>query len=68
MTYFRGNIKISVEQVDGFGKNPSLWIGTENPNEMTKVASFGNEKKAQQFCKHIEYLLGFTNDERFVKE
>ena len=67
MTYKRGQVSISVQQLDGFGKNPSLWIGTENPNQLVKVASFGSEDKANQFCKWLEYMLGFTNDETAVK-
>ncbi len=57
MTYKRGGYSISVYQVDGFGKNPSLWIGTDEPNEAIKVASFGSEEKADLFCKWLEYLL-----------
>ena len=67
MTYKRGQVSISVHQLDGFGKNPALWIGTENPNQMVKVASFGSEDKANLFCKWIEYMLGFNNDEGWVK-
>ena len=67
MTYKRGQVTISVYQFDGFGKNPSLWIGTEDPNQAVKVASFGNEHKAQLFCKWLEFLLGFSNDEQAVK-
>ena len=29
MTYKRGQVSVSVYQLDGFGKNPSLWIGTD---------------------------------------
>ena len=67
MTYRRGQVSISVYQLDGFGKNPSLWIGTDNPNQMVKVASFGSQDKADTFCKWLEYLLGFSNDEQAVK-
>ena len=67
MTYKRGQVIISVHQLDGFGKNPSLWIGTEKPNQMVKVASFGSFDKAFEFCKFLEYLLGFSNDEQAVK-
>lgn len=58
MVYKRNGVTISVERVDGFGKNPALWIGTENPNQIVKVASFGSEDKANQFCKWLEYILG----------
>lgn len=67
MTYKRGNVRISIEKIDGFGKNPSLWVGTDNPNQMVKVASFGNERKAKAFCKWIEYIIGFIDDESKVK-
>ena len=67
MTYKRGQVSISVHQLDGFGKRPALWIGTEEPNQMVKVASFGSEDKANLFCKWLEYLLGFNRDEGTVK-
>ena len=66
MTYKRGNVFISVHQTDGFGKYPALWIGTENPSQMVKVASFGSEDKAKTFCKWLDYILGLT-DEGSVK-
>lgn len=48
MGYFKkGEEIISIEQVDGFGKNPSLWIGTVG--NFVKVASFRNEKSAKDF-------------------
>lgn len=58
MTYQRDDVLISVEKIDGFGKYPGLWIGTENPNMMVKVASFANNDKANKFCKWLEYMLG----------
>lgn len=67
MTYKRGHARISVHQLDGFGKNPALWIGTDEPNQMVKVASFGSKDKADTFCKWLEYLLGLSNDEQEVK-
>lgn len=67
MTYKRGAVGISVHQLDGFGKNPALWISTDEPNQMVKVASFGSEDKAKLFCKWLEYMLGFNNDEQAVK-
>lgn len=67
MTYKRGNVGISVYQLDGFGKNPALWIETENPNQAVKVASFGSPEKAKLFCKWLEYILGLNNDEQDVK-
>lgn len=67
MRYEKGNVIISVEQIDGFGKNPGLWIGTNDPNQCVKVASFGSEDKAKTFCKWLEYLLGLNDDETKVK-
>lgn len=67
MTYKRGNVSISVHQLDGFWKNPALWIGTDEPNQMVKVASFGSEDKAKLFCKWLEYMLGLNNDGQAVK-
>jgi len=60
MTYNRDDVFISVEQIDGFGKNPGLWIGTRDPNQMVKVASFGSEEKANLFCKWFEYMIGIA--------
>ena len=67
MQYKRNDVIISIEKIDGFGKNPGLWIGTENPNMMVKVASFGNEDKAQTFCKWLEYITGINTDRSAVK-
>ena len=67
MTYKRGQVSISVHQLDGFGKNPSLWIGTDEPNQMVKVASFGSKEKAEKFCTWLEYLLGFHDNVQEVK-
>ena len=64
MTYKRGHVSISVHQLDGFGKNPSLWIGTDEPNQMVKVASFGSEEKARLFCKWLDYMFGLTEEEQ----
>ena len=63
MRYERGNIVIAVEQIDGLGKNPGPWIGTNNPNEVWKVASFGNADKAKTFCKWFEYMIGLEKVE-----
>ena len=67
MTYMRNGLIIFVKKIDGFGKNPGLWIGTENSNQLVKVASFGNEDKAQLFCKWFEYLTGIINKREDVK-
>lgn len=63
MVYKRGDVSISVERIEGFGKNPGLWIGTGN--SMVKVASFGSEDKARNFCKYLDYILGLEQE---VKE
>ncbi len=63
MTYKRGNVTISIYQLNGFGKKPSLWIGSEKPNQIVKVASFGSEEKALLFCKWLDYMLGLNDEE-----
>lgn len=62
MQYEKGNVIISVEKIDGFGKNPGLWIGTKDPNKRVKVASFGSQDKANLFCKWLDYLMGFGKE------
>ena len=63
MRYERGNVIIEVSKVDGFGKNPGLWIGTKDPNTVIKVAAFGSDDKAKTFCKWLEYMTGLTDKE-----
>ena len=65
--YKRKGVSVSVEQIDGFGKNPGLWIGTESLNMRVKVASFGSEDKARLFIKWLDYIIGATDDEGSVK-
>lgn len=60
MTFQKGEMVIRVEQIDGFGKNPSLWVGTGN--ERIKVASFGNPHKAEMFCAQMAKIF-FNADE-----
>ena len=67
MVYKRNDVVISVEQVDGFGKYPSLWIGSTNPNQMVKVAGFGNKEKAKAFCKWFEYITKINDNRKEVK-
>ena len=55
MIYKRGDYGISVEQIDGFGKNPGLWI--RHDNVWIKVASFGNKRKADKFIEYLEWML-----------
>ena len=55
MIYKRGDFGVSVSQVNGFGKNPSLWV--HNKNAMIKVASFGNDEKAKMFREYLEWLI-----------
>ena len=59
MAYFKKGSKIiAIEQVDGFGKRPSLWVG--NVGQFTKVASFRGEESAQKF---VDYLRIFFGDQ-----
>ena len=60
MIYRCGDVSISVEQIDGFGKKPGLWIGAGN--EILKVASFGDTDKSQMFCKWLEYMVGIKDE------
>ena len=60
MTFNRAGIIISVEKIDGFGKNPGLYVGTKS--YLYKVASFGNDKKAEVFCQYLEYISGITDE------
>lgn len=53
--YRRGDYGISVEKIDGFGKNPGLWI--HHNNVATKVASFGSDEKAKRFTEYLNYLV-----------
>lgn len=55
MTYKRDDFGISVCQVDGFGKNPGLWVC--NKNCMIKVASFGSEEKSKLFTAYLDWLM-----------
>ena len=55
MIYKRGDYGMSVSQVDGFGKRPSLWV--HNKNTMIKVASFGSEEKAEMFLKYLDWFV-----------
>ena len=64
VTFYKGKKVIRVEQIDEFGKRPSLWIGTEN--EMIKVASFGSVEKSELFCEWMAYIF-FNADELTLK-
>lgn len=59
---YDAGIAITVEKIEGFGKNPGLWIGTKEPNQLVKVASFGNEKKAELFVRWLDCLIGHTDE------
>lgn len=65
MTFSKGSVVISVKQIDGFGKKPGLWIGkhSETKNWQGKVASFGSEERAQDFCDWLQYMFGLTDKE-----
>ena len=65
MVYKRGGVSISVERIEGFGKNPGLWIGAGN--SMVKVASFGSEDKARNFCRYLDYILGLEQEAKEEK-
>ena len=57
MAYFMmGSRYISIEQVDGFGKRPGLWIG--NAGQMTKVASFNSFQHAYEFEEWLRMFFG----------
>lgn len=60
MTYRVGDRIIAIEQIDEFGKRPSLWVG--NRNCVVKVASFGSETKAGLFMEYLEYFLGIAKE------
>lgn len=68
MSYERGNVIIEVSKVDGFGKNPGLWIGTKNPNTVSKVAVFRSDDKARLFEKWFEYMMRLTDREPYKPE
>lgn len=68
MTYKKGTCLITVEQIEGFGKNPGLWIGSTEKNELLKVASFGSQEKADMFCKSLDIFLGLNPSEDDVCE
>ena len=56
MTYSKGNESITIEiNHPLFGKRPELYIGTGN--QLLKVASFTNQKKAELFQKQLEYFF-----------
>jgi hypothetical protein len=55
MIYKRGDYGISVEQINGFGKNPGLWV--HKGNTAVKMASFGSFEKAEQFMRYLDYML-----------
>ena len=62
MLYKRGEFGIAVEQIDGFGKMPGLWVCEQNC--MCKVASFGSEEKAKAFITFMDWILfGYTEPE-----
>lgn len=55
MEYKRGNFGISVSQIDGFGKRPSLWVF--NKDCYCKVASFGSEEQATAFLYFLDWIV-----------
>lgn len=57
MLYKKGNYAISINQIDGFGKKPGLYIYNSNTNTYVKVASFSSMEKTEEFRQYLEYLL-----------
>lgn len=60
MTFNRSGVVISVDKIDGFGKMPGLYVGSKY--KLVKVASFGNDMKAELFCKYLEFISGITDE------
>lgn len=60
MTFNRSGVVISVDKIDGLGKMPGLYVGSKN--NLVKVASFGNDMKAELFCKYLEFVTGITDE------
>ena len=58
MTFRKGEYGIVIEQVEGFGKRPGLWV--LKGNTQMKMASFGSEEKAKEFEKYLKYFF-FNN-------
>lgn len=73
MLYKCGDIEFSVEQIDGLGKNPGLWVKSQVDGSFIKVASFGSKEKADLFelnlqtffamAKHFEPVSGIKAKE-----
>lgn len=61
MIYKRGDYGISVRAIEGFGKNPGLWI--HRSNEAIKVASFGSQEKAELFLRYLDWLVMINGNE-----
>lgn len=53
--YKKGSQIIAIEQVDGFGKRPSLWIG--HPGQFRKVASFNSFESADEFEEYLKIFF-----------
>ena len=62
MRIVKGKAFISIEHIEGFGKNPGLWIGRNNVQ--VKVASFSSQEKAEAFCKWLSFIVGAIGDEQ----
>jgi hypothetical protein len=58
--YKKDDFIIAVEKIAGFGQHKGLWIG--KGNEIIKVASFGNDDKAEMFMRYLDYYLGVTDE------
>lgn len=64
MTFFKGSLEISIEQIDEFGKNPGLWIRSQTENAVIKVASFSSKEKADMFVDYLMKFLGLKDGEQ----
>lgn len=60
MIFGHGDLEISIEIIEGFGKKPGLWITEKDENGVSvlkKVASFSNERAAERFAEYFKAFL-----------
>ena len=60
MMFGHGDLEISIEVIEGFGKKPGLWITEKDENGvsvMKKVASFCSERTAERFAEYFKAFL-----------
>ena len=68
MEFSKGNKIIAIEMHDLLGgKKPGLYVG--EGNQVLKVGTFGNEKKAETFREFLEFMFGdlLVNDNKEVR-